>query len=206
MSPLLAELAGRALDAAVAAGRSSLDERGFLDGDTPTEDLAAIVAFRTEARVVAIADGTDRSRYYYELGGAVLEEDVDGDDHAFTLRSVSTAAAALADAADPAGCARDDGPLVHRTGDAEPAGWGELERAVAAADSVLRIYVVARADEQTVQEFSATVASTPNGVWLVSGHGDPATGDREVWGRRLGRASLETALAALLGGPVVQPA
>jgi len=163
------------------------------------------VRLRTTARVVAIADviegSEQRSVYLYGSGPSVLEETVDGTDHAFTLRTVEGAARGLSDAADPRGRAGGDGPL--HLGPAPPA---ELAEELKAAETVLRLYVVVRSGEDEVQEFSISVASGPFGVWFLSGHADAATGEQELWARRLGRASLDVAFAELLAGPIVEPA
>jgi hypothetical protein len=189
----------------VEAGRASLAERGYLESGAPVEDLAALVRLRTTARVVAIADvaeGADqRSIYLYGSGPSVLEEAVDGTEHAFTLRTVEGAARGLSAAADPRGRAAEDGPL-HLGAEPPP----ELEEELRSAETVLRLYVVVRSGEDEVQEFSISVASGPFGVWFLSGHADPATGAQEIWARRLGRASLDVAFAELLAGPVVEPA
>lgn len=157
---------------------------------------------------MAIADALARDRsslYLYGLVGAgVLTEHVDGDVHAFTLRSLDSAASLLADEADPDRRAAEDGPLVHGSNGDAPAGIEEAERAVAAAERVLRLYVAVRSGPEEVQEFEVSVAAGPDGVWFVSGHRD-AAGESEVWARRLGRASLEVAFASLLSGPVVVP-
>jgi hypothetical protein len=209
VAPLLEGLDDGARAAAIAGGRRSLAERGYLDGDEPVEDLRAILTIRSEPTVVAIADALGRERrslYLYGLGGAgILTEQVDGEVHAFALRSVESVASLLADTADPGRRASEDGPLVHGGPNGEtPEGIAEAERAIAAAEHVLRLYVTARAGPEEVQEFDVSVASGREGVWFVSGHRAP-TGESEVWARRLGRASLEVAFASLLSGPVVVP-
>lgn len=208
VAPLLAGLDDDARAAAIADGRRALAERGYLDGEEPVEDLRAILTIRSEPTVVAIADsfGRDqRSLYLYGLAGAgVLTERVEGDVHAFALRSLESAALLLADEADPGRRASDDGPLLHGTNGDEPTGIQEAEQAVAAAEHVLRLFVTVRSGPDEVQEFDVSVASTRDGVWFVSGHRAP-TGESELWARRLGRASLEVAFASLLAGPVVVP-
>ena len=190
------------------AGRRSLSERGYLDGGEPVEDLRAILTIRSEPTVVAIADVLERERrslYLYGLAGAgVLTERVDGDVHAFTLRSIDSAASLLADEADPGGRASEDGPIVLSAKGNAPEGIEQAERAVATAEHVLRLYVAVRSGPEEVQQFDVSIAAGPEGVWFVSGHLDEA-GKGEVWARRLGRASLEVAFASLLAGPVVVP-
>jgi hypothetical protein len=208
VAPLLDTLDEPARTAAIAEGRRSLAERGYLDDDQPAEDLRAILTIRSEPTVVAIADVLSRDRrslYLYGLAGAgVLTEQVEGDVHAFTLRSVESASSLLADQVDPGRRASDDGPLMRGSNGDAPEGLEEAERAVASAERVLRLSVIVRAAAEEVQEFDVSVAAGPEGVWFVSGHRD-ATGESEVWARRLGRASLEVAFASLLSGPVVVP-
>ena len=205
VAPLLEGMDESGRSAAVAEGRRSLAERGYLEGDDPVEDLRAILTIRSEPTVVAIADALGRDRrslYLYGLGGAgVLTEQVDGNVHTFALRSVESIASRLADEADPGRRASDDGPLVHGSNGETAEGIAEAERAIAAADHILRLHVTARAGPDEVQELDVSVAAGREGVWLVSGHRSP-TGESEIWARRLGRASLEVAFASLLSGPV----
>ena len=208
VAPLLEGLDEQARAAAIAEGRRSLQERGFLEGDEPVEDLRAILTIRSEPTFVGIADALGRERrslYLYGLAGVgVLTECADGDVHEFALRSVESAASLLVDEADPDGRAGEDGPLVHGSNGDTPEGIEEAEHAIATAEHVLRLFVSVRAGPEEVQEFDVSVATGPDGVWFVSGHRDP-DGEGEVWARRLGRPSLEVAFASLLSGPVVVP-
>ena len=189
----------------VEAAKAALAERAAWDPDTdePAGDLAAIASLRSAPSLLVIADALSRgetaSTYFYGIAEAgFLEERPSGDRHTFTVRSRASAARRLAELADPDGRAREDGEPIERRGEERPREWVKLERELERADHVLHVLAIVRSGEGTGEDVMASIASTPSGVWIVSGYEGEDAG--HVRAQRCSRASLERSFAALLGG------
>jgi hypothetical protein len=191
------------------AGEESLLGRGLLaedgDGVRPTEELRAILAVRDAPLTVMLVDvvegGDVRSRYAYGLGGEafVLTETVDGDAHAFALRTPAGAAAALADEIDrDARAAKSDGRPLVRTADDEPRSWAKVEAALAAPERTIRLFAAQRISETEVRDLETSIVVAATGVWLLAGEVDAATGKGSVTARQLSRAGLEELLRTFM--------
>jgi hypothetical protein len=189
----------------VESAKAALAERGSwdLDADEAAGDLAAVASLRSAPSLLVIADalspGDTASTYFYGIADAAfLEEDPSPDRHAFTVRSRASTARRLAELADPDGSARRDGKPLERRGPDRPPEWAKLEQELERADHVLHVLAIVKGGDGAGEDVMASIASTPSGVWIVSGYEGEDTG--HVRAQRCSRASLERSFDALLGG------
>jgi hypothetical protein len=204
--PRFDALAGEERWNALSAGLRSLLDRGLLstaaDPDAPPRlqgGAETIAAARELPALVVVADrtraGERRSRYLYGVEpGVLLEEDPAGDGvHGFRLRPAERAAGDLVALADPTGRARDDGDVLDL---ADEAAREAVERSLAGAEAVTQLYAVRRGAPGVLDEYEASLAACPDGVWLVAG------GEGGTAARLVSPASLETFLRRLLEPPL----
>jgi hypothetical protein len=185
--------------------KAALEERGSWDPeeDEATGDLAAVAALRAAPAVLVIADSLSpegqSSTSLYGIGGAgFLEERASPERHEFVVRSNASAARLLASLADPLDRAHEDGEPLERRGLQTPPAWEGLERMLQTAEHVLQLLVVRPTGEGTGEDVMASIATTADGVWLVSGW--EAGQNALVRAQRCSRGSLEEGLLALLQG------
>jgi hypothetical protein len=193
---------------ALETGRRSLAARGLVDinGDA-SGPLALTLAIRSHPAMVAIVDRTHGDgvshRYLYGSGDdIVLEEQVDGGAHRFTLCLSPLAAARLATYVDPEGKApgNDEEPIIRR-GEAAEQGWEDVRAVVGQVETVTRMFST-RPGPQNLSAINVSVVAGTLGIAVVGGYGPPADSPHAVEPvistRVLSRSSLTVMLAAFL--------
>jgi hypothetical protein len=185
------------------ATKDALGERGSWDPeeDEASGDLAAVVALRAAPTMLVLADSlapdAQSSTSFYGIAGAgFLQERASPVRHDFVVRSLPSTVRALVELADPLGRAQEDGEPLERRGQSRPPEWEGLERMLQTAEHVLHLLVVRRTGEGTGEDIMASIATTADSVWLVSGW--EAGDEGLVRAQRCSRMSLQQGLAALL--------
>jgi hypothetical protein len=207
--PLLALDALEDADRSVAieAARASLVDRGyFVEGEPgeATDELAAILEFRSNPSAVVIVDRMshvkdDYSLYLYGIGSAGYLCELSREDrHDFVVRSTEATVDVLIGVVDPQSDAEPrDGPQMERAGDVAPPGWEKLEAAINATHTITRLSSSRKVAPDTVEDAVVSFAAGSAGVWGYSGYSDEH--GAAMYARSLSAPSIRDALAAFLG-------
>jgi hypothetical protein len=165
---------------ALETGRRSLAARGLVDtSGSAVGPLALTLGIRAHPAMIAIVDRTHghsgSHRYLYGAGDDILlEEQVEGGEHGFTLCLRPLAASRLVTYIDPEGRApeSDEDPII-RHGDAVERGWDDVTTAVGQVETVTQLFST-RSGPRELATINLSVVAGTRGLVVVGGYGSPA--------------------------------